>query len=516
VGEHVLTATPFAATQGQGAVGSSVTIRFSVIDDVRQINVAATPDGTNALHVHWDGLSSAVGTVARYRITAVPGTFSGATRTVEVGASVRSATIDGLDSFKMYTVTIRALDARGVEIGTGRITPMTAPMDTQRRYLYSVNLPIDRRGFRNLTPRIDVFDVAAGHKFVKSIPLPAGIFNARGLAVNASTDRLYVSFFNTDDDRSQPGGLICLDLNTGQVLWVKRYDASLVPAPDRFALTPDGEKIYLPTGEGSAENTSWVVIDADTGEPTGKRIYHVAKPHNTIVSIDGRLAFLEGQEQGEESADVRHTVGVVDTATDKVIRRIGPFRDVVRPFTVSGDARFMFAAVNNFVGFQVASIESGKVLYTVPVPGVTQPTTITPETPCHGIAITPDEKLLFLNDRVSGGVQVFDISGVRNGKAPRYLKFILTRKQGRDLGGNIVPAGSDDPADMPGWLAVSYDGRYVYPESGEIIDTQTLKTIGIMTNGTGLYEHSKFMVEVVFNHGKAVRVGDQFGVGRVR
>ena len=69
---------------------------------------------------------------------------------------------------------------------------------------------------------------------------------------------------------------------------------------------------------------------------------------------------------------------------------------------------------------------------------------------------------------------------------------------------------------MPGWLAVSYDGRYVYPESGEIIDTRTLKTIGIVKSAAGLYEHSKFMVEVVFNHGKAIRAGDQFGVGRVR
>jgi len=515
LGEHVLTATPYSAKDAQGSLGTAVQIRFSVIDSKGQITASATPDGTNALRVQWTS-PFAGGTVSKYRITAVPGTFDGATRTVEVGGSSRSATVDGLDSFKMYTVTIHALDSDGDEVGSAQITPMTAAQDTQKRYLYAVSLPIDVRGFRNLTPRIDVFDINDGHRWVKSIPLPAGIFNPRGLAVNASSDRLYVSFFNTASQLSQPGGLLALDLNTSTVLWVKRYDASLVAAPDRFALTPDGEKIYLPAGEGSPNSTAWVVIDADTGNPTGKVVRHVSNPHNTIVSIDGRRAFLEGQEHGAQPPELLHTVGVVDTATDKVVSRVGPFRDVVRPFTVTGDAKLMFATLNNFVGFQVANIETGKVIFTVPVPGVTQPNTTGIETPCHGIAITPDEKLLFLVDRVSGGVQVFDISGVRDGRAPRYLKLIVTRKEGKDLNGNIDPAASQDAADMPGWIAVSYDGRYVYAEGGEVIDTRTLQIVTVMKNGAGLYEHSAFEVEVDFNHGKAIRVGDQFGVGRVR
>jgi hypothetical protein len=515
LGEHVLTATPFAQKEAQGAVGTAVQIRFSVIDSRGKINASATPDGTSALRVQWSAASGVSG-VARYRITAVPGTFAGATRTVEVGGSSRSATIDRLESFKMYTVTVRALDASGEEIASGQITPMTAAQDTQKRYLYAVSLPIDRRGFRNLTPRIDVFDINEGHKWVRSIPLPAGIFNPRGLAVNASADRLYLSFFNTDDDRSQSGGMLAMDLNTNEILWLKRYPASLVPAPDRFALTPNGEKIYLPGGEDSASTTSWVIIDPDTGNPTGDQVHHVSNPHNTIVSIDGRLAFFEGQEHGAQAADLLHTVGVVDTASDKVIRRVGPFRDVVRPFTVSGDARFMFATLNNFVGFQVADAQTGRVIFTVPVPGVTQPNTTGPETPCHGIAITPDERLLFLVDRVSGGVQVFDVAGVRDGRAPRYLKFIATRQQGRNLSGAIDAAAGQDAADMPGWIAVSLDGRYVYPEGGEVIDTRSLQIVTVMQNGGGLYEHSKFVVEVVFNHGKAIRAGDQFGVGRVR
>ena len=80
----------------------------------------------------------------------------------------------------------------------------------------------------------------------------------------------------------------------------------------------------------------------------------------------------------------------------------------------------------------------------------------------------------------------------------------------------LDPAAREDAANMPGWIAVSYDGRYVYPEGGEVIDTRTLRIVTVMKNGGGLYEHSAFEVEVDFNHGRAIRAGDQFGVGRVR
>jgi hypothetical protein len=519
LGEHTLTATPYERTRARGPAGESKSVRFTVVSTSQtpRMNVSATPVGTNGLSVTWDAPAPVAQFAAQYRITATPGTFWGPKRTVEVSATATSAIVSGLESFKHYTLDVVALDANGAPITSGKGFAMSAPTVTQQRYLYAVTLPYDRRGFRNLTPKVEVFDVNDGHRWVRDIPLPDGIYNARGVAVNAGTDRLYISFFDTAADRRQPGGLLCVDLNTDRVLWVKRYDPELVPSPDRFALTPDGKKIYMPAGEGSADATWWQVIDAASGEPTDTEIHHVSAPHNTIVSLDGRYAFLEGQELGGQPEELDRTIAVVDTRTDDVIRRIGPFRDVIRPFTITGDAKYLMATENNFVGFEVADIETGEVIYTVPVPGVAQREPgSSPETDCHGIAITPDEKLLFLNDRVSGGVQVFDISGLRNGETPRYLKLIPTRQMGRDLNGNPDQAASEDPNNMPGWLAVSYDGRYVYSEGGEVIDTRTLTTTDVMKGGGGKYLHSKFMAEVVFDNGQAIRVADQFGVGRVR
>ena len=415
VGEHVLTATPFAAAQGHGAVGSAITIRFTVVNDARQINVAATPDGPNALLVHWDGLPSYGSAVARYRITAAPGTFFGATRSVEVGASARSATIDGLDSFKMYTVTIRALDCawRG-----DRRRPDHADdgaQDTQKRFLYAVSLPTEVRGFRNLTPRIDVFDIANGHKWVRSIPLPAGIFNARGLTVNASTDRLYVSFFNTATQHSQPGGLLAMDLNTDKVLWVKATPRRSSPRPIDSRLRPTARRSTCRRAKAARTLRRG---SSSTRRPGIQRGGSTSFPTRTTRSSASTAAGRSSR--GRSTRRSRRTCCTrSEWSTRQRTRssaRVGPFRDVVRPFTVTGDSKFMFATLNNFVGFQVANVQTGKVIFTVPVPGVTQPNTTGPETPCHGIAITPDEKLLFIVDRVSGGLQVFDISGVRDGR----------------------------------------------------------------------------------------------------
>jgi DNA-binding beta-propeller fold protein YncE len=279
----------------------------------------------------------------------------------------------------------------------------------------------------------------------------------------------------------------------------------------------------MPAGEASGDSRFWRVIDASTGQILG-RINHVSNPHNTITSLDGRFVFLEGQEKGPEPADVRHTVALIDTTTNEVIRRIGPFRDVVRPYTVNGSATMLFATLNNFVGFQVADVTTGKVLYTVPVPGVKQPTSMTPETDCHGIALTPDERQVWLCDRVRGGIDVFDVSDLSSGP-PRYVGFVRTRQPGRDIDGHSDPNASNDPSNVPGWIAASYDGRYMYPETGEIIDVATQKVIGQLRGRVpddaghlipGPYTHSKFMLEVDFDQGSVSRVSDQFAIGRVR
>lgn len=61
----------------------------------------------------------------------------------------------------------------------------------------------------------------------------------------------------------------------------------------------------------------------------------------------------------------------------------------------------------------------------------------------------------------------------------------------------------------------SLDGRYLYPETCEIIDTRTKKSVGQLVGADGRPTHSRFALEVDFKDGAPIRVGDQFAVGRI-
>src|SRR5204862_7557613 len=117
-------------------------------------------------------------------------------------------------------------------------------------------------------------------------------------------------------------------------------------------------------------------------------------------------AFLEGQEKASEPAAWRHTIGVVDTKTNTLIKTVGPFRDVVRPFTVNGKGTLIFATVNNFVGFQVGDVASGKIKYTIAPPGYVQPNPPLGAALSHGIAETADEKQSGAVDDLKSGIHV--------------------------------------------------------------------------------------------------------------
>jgi len=69
---------------------------------------------------------------------------------------------------------------------------------------------------------------------------------------------------------------------------------------------------------------------------------------------------------------------------------------------------------------------------------------------------------------------------------------------------------------MPGWITFSIDGNYVYPSSGEVIETKTRKILTTLQDEFHNNVASEKMVEVHFQGSRAVKAGDQFGIGAVR
>jgi len=318
-----------------------------------------------------------------------------------------------------------------------------------------------------------VFDINTGHRFLKRIPLTGHgidetgkVLNIKGICANAKTDRLYVSTLRQ---------LVCIDLTTDKVLWEKTFDLGC----DRMSISPDGKVIYLP----SLEQKAWYIVDAATGEET-KRLVLNSRSHNTVYGIDGKHVYLAGLGSP--------LLRVASTETHSVQKTVGPFGNFIRPFTVNGAQSLVFANVNGLLGFEIGDLTTNKVIHRVEVKGFPVGTPKRHGCPSHGIALTPDEREIWLCDAFNSRLHIFDATV----SPPRQ-------------GGSIVLR------DQPGWITFSLDGTFAYPSTGEIIDAKSRRIVTALSDEEGRPVHSEKMLEIDFLNGKPYETGDQFGLGRI-
>jgi hypothetical protein len=159
------------------------------------------------------------------------------------------------------------------------------------------------------------------------------------------------------------------------------------------------------------------------------------------------------------------------------VGRIGPLGPGgvggVRPFTFDAQDTLAFTTTTRYLGFQVGDIATGRVLYTVPVPGFS----VRPSfrgIPSHGIGLSPDQQDLWLVDRPLRAVHEFDISGLPR-RAPVMVATV------RISGAHI------------GWVNLSRDGRYLFAgDAGNVINTRTRTTVAMM----GALVHSRYNIEI--------------------
>jgi DNA-binding beta-propeller fold protein YncE len=312
-----------------------------------------------------------------------------------------------------------------------------------------------------------VFDRDAGYRFVKRIPtfeVPAGLAaeNVKGIAASAVTGRLYVS---------TPKRLAAIDLATDRMLWNREYEFGC----DRMAVSPDGRELWVPSFEGPL----WRVVDAATGDSLAT-VTTNSGAHNTVYGTDGHHVFLAGLHSP--------VLRVADPARRAVATEVGPFANVIRPFTVDETAGRVFVNVNELLGFEIGDLRTGKVLAHVEVAGFEKGPVKRHGCPSHGIALRPDGKELWLADGANNRLHVFDLSS----PLPRQVASITLR-------------------DQPGWITLSLDGRHVYPSTGEVIDAASRRVVATLTDEAGRAVQSEKLLEIVFADGKPVRAGDQFG-----
>jgi len=346
---------------------------------------------------------------------------------------------------------------------------LPAPRPAAEQHLLYVASPGTRNYLEYGGVGVLVFDIDNGYKFVRRIPtwsLPESgeAENVKGIAASAQTGRVYVTSLTR---------MIAIDAVTGATIWDKTYDGGC----DRMAISPDGTILYVPQLEGPA----WHVVNASTGDVIAT-IETKSGSHNTIYSADGEHVYLAG---------LRATsLSVADTKTHSVTSTVGPFDNMIRPFTVNGDGSLVFVNVNGLLGFEVGDLRSGKKLYHVEVEGYQKGQVKRHGCPSHGIALTPDEKELWLADCANSAIHVFDATVM----PPKQVTSIQAR-------------------DCVGWVSFSMDGRAAYSSTGEIIDAATKKIVAALQDETGRQVQSEKMLDLTIADGKVIRAGNQFGVG---
>jgi len=221
--------------------------------------------------------------------------------------------------------------------------------------------------------------------------------------------------------------------------------------PNQCASTPDGHYVAVPNRSGDTV----MIIDV----PMGKIVKElpVKMPHNAYNT--GRNDVLYISSMGE-NAIYRIDLKKLEY-TDKI-----PTSGIPRPYAVTRDEKTLYVALTDYHGFEIVNISDKKQIAKVDLPAAPPADCeLEPHTETHGIALSPNEKELWVTSLTDGGVYAYDIA---------------TKKLSAEI----------STGTCPNWIGFSPDGKYAtVSNSGSndaaIIDAKTRQVLAKVKTGEG-------------------------------
>lgn len=189
----------------------------------------------------------------------------------------------------------------------------------------------------------------------------------------------------------------------------------LTERPNQCAVTPDGAYVGVPIRGGDSVD----VVDVAAGKIV--KNLPIKVPHNCYNA--GRNDRLFVTSMGDKK------VNLIDLKTLTYAAEI-PVGGVPRPLAVTRDEKTLYCALSDLHGFVIADIPRGKVVQRVELPALPPGTKFpVPNTPTHGLELTPDEKELWVTSCGTDLVYIFDtakrqiVGKVGVGKGPNWVCF---------------------------------------------------------------------------------------------
>src|SRR5262245_14011120 len=185
--------------------------------------------------------------------------------------------------------------------------------------------------------------------------------------------------------------------------------------PNQCAVTPDGKLVGVPIRGGDSVD----VVDVTAGKVV--KNLPVKAPHNCYNAHRNDHVWVTSMGD--------HKVNLIDLKTLEYLAEI-PVGGIPRPLAVTRDEKTLYCQLSDLHGFVVADVPGRKVIAKVELPPLPPDVKFpVPNTPSHGLALTPDEKELWVTSCGTDTVYVYDTAGkkivgkVGTGKGPAWLTF---------------------------------------------------------------------------------------------
>jgi YVTN family beta-propeller protein len=298
---------------------------------------------------------------------------------------------------------------------------------------------------------IDVIDPANDQivGLIRDIEVPHGV------AIAPDGKRIYVS------DESQQT-LDVVDSKTLEVF--KRIPLS--GRPNNVDVAKDGSKVYI----GIREEPGAVdVVDAESLTRV-KTIATKGPIHNVYVVPDGTHVFAGSIES--------KTITVIDEARDEVSWTM-TLDAGIRPmaFLKSGDGSTsqVLVQLSDFHGFAAIDFGTRAVTHRVEFPdppGREREMEGLQGSPSHGLAVSPDQKVVWATSKYYGAVYAY--------RPPSPCRDDRPTREGRNCDWELIKR--IDVGSHPDWLAMTPDGKKLYvalagDDETAVVDTEKMEVV---------------------------------------